>query len=364
MVTQGCEVLYCQRKNNSVTSGFHSVFPGLSIIIVHHRTPEVLRLCLKSIKTVLMLGHRKSQDSLATCDVGEFNNELRPAMSQDYLDLATSQVAKLDCEIIVVDSMSSRQSRDVVKEFQNNMFGGHMFRGSTSKHDSKNESIDIASRQIQICDVRVLPFDYNLGFSRGVNIGIREAKGQYILILNPDVVVTPGSIETMLEYMKAHPDIGILGPRVLNFNGTHQQTYFSYYKPATILARRTFLGALGSYKRALEEFVMSDTDSEKIQTPDWLMGSAIMVSREAVERVGPMDERFFMYFEDVDWARRFWHNDYKVVYYPKAFVYHYHQRESKSQLGLLDAFFNKKTRWHISSAIKFLRKYRDLKKTK
>lgn len=263
----------------------------------------------------------------------------------------TGMPGNLDWEIIVVDSMSSRQSRDVVEEFN------PMFQGSTSKHTSENH---LGTSQGHRWGIKLLPFDYNLGFSRGVNIGVREAKGQYILILNPDVVVTQGAIDTMLEYMKTHPDIGMLGPRVLNFNGTHQQTYFSYYKPATILARRTFLGAFGPYKRALDEFVMADTDPEKIQAPDWLMGSAIMVSREGIKKVGSMDERFFMYFEDVDWARRFWHNDYKVVYYPKAVVYHYHQRESKSRLGLLDAFFNKKTCWHISSAIKFFWKYKNL----
>lgn len=265
--------------------------PELSIVVVHHRTPEVLRLCLKSLTEARLSGQKNNY------------------------------------EIVVVDSMSSRQSRDVAKEFNG---------------------------------VKILPFDYNLGFSRGVNIGLRETNGEHILILNPDVVITSGAIEIMLEYMKTHSDIGMLGPRVLNFNGTHQQTYFSYYKPVTILARRTLLGNLGCYKKVLDDFMMADMNPEEIQTPDWLMGSAIMVSREAVERVGLMDERFFMYFEDVDWSRRFWHNGYKVVYYPNAVVYHYHQRESKSRLGLLDAVFNKKTRWHIASAIKFFWKYKNL----
>jgi len=121
-------------------------------------------------------------------------------------------------------------------------------------------------------------------------------------------------------------------------------------------------GKFGFLKKAVAKFIMSDKDPEKIQTPDWIMGSAMMVSRKALDKVGYMDERFFMYFEDVDWARRFWHNGYIVVYYPFSSLYHYHQRESKSSLGVLDIFFNKKTRWHISSALKFFWKYRDLSK--
>ncbi|MEX1064030.1 MAG: glycosyltransferase family 2 protein [Candidatus Paceibacterota bacterium] len=264
--------------------------PELSIIVVHYRTPEVLKLCLASVGETL---------------------------------------GGIDYEAIVVDSATTRVSQDVVKE--------------------------------RFPKVAFLPFKENLGYSRGVNVGIKNSKGKYILILNPDIILTEGSVQKMLEYIKSHPDIGILGPKMLNFNGTHQKTYFNFYKPVTVLARRSgLLSRIKPFKKVLDDFLMSDTDPSEIQTPDWLMGSALMVSREALDKVGMMDERFFMYFEDVDWARRFWHNDYKIVYYPAAVMYHYHQRESKSRLGLLDAIFNKKTRWHIKSAIQFFLKYKSL----
>lgn len=278
--------------------------PEISIIIVHHQTPELLKLCLKSLKKTVDL----------------------EAQPRDYLEVEPLS----NYEIIVVDSTISRQARDLICE--------------------------------QYHQIKYLPFKENLGYARGVNIGIQNSSGRHILILNPDVIVTDGAIEKMANYMEKHPDIGMLGPQMLNFNGTHQRTFFSFYKPATIIARRSFLGHLRPFKRVLDEFLMADADSSKIQAPDWLMGSAIMVSREAVSRVGGMDERFFMYFEDVDWARRFWHNDYKVVYYPQAVMYHYHQRESRSGMGLLDVLFNRKTRWHIASAINFFWKYHNLQK--
>mgnify|MGYP001563047757 CR=1 FL=1 len=263
----------------------------LSIIIVHYKTPELLKLCLDSI--------RKTSSNI-------------------------------NYEVIVVDSATSRKNAELIKE--------------------------------RFPEAAFLPCKENLGFSRGVNLGIQKAKGDYFLILNPDVIITENSVLKMLDYMKKHPDIGMLGPKMFNFNGTAQRTYFNFYKPITIIARRTFLGRFKLFKKALDDFLITDSDPEKIQTPDWLMGSAIMVSRQAVEKVGNMDERFFMYFEDVDWARRFWHNNFKVVYYPEAVMYHYHQRESKSGLGLFDPVFNKKTRWHINSAIKFFWKYRNLAK--
>ncbi|MBI2669629.1 MAG: glycosyltransferase family 2 protein [Candidatus Yanofskybacteria bacterium] len=278
--------------------------PEFSIVIVHHQTPELLKLCLKSLK--------KTKDL-----------EVQPRNHLEVEPLSKP-------EIIVVDSTISRQARDLIRE--------------------------------QYPEIKYLPFKENLGYARGVNMGIKNSSGKFILILNPDVIVTDKSIQKMINFMEKHPDIGILGPQVLNFNGTHQRTFFSYYKLATMLARRSFLGRFGWFKRELDNFLMVDADPQKIQTPDWLMGSAIMVSREALNKIGTMDERFFMYFEDVDWARRFWHNDYKVVYYPEAVMYHYHQRESRSGLGLLDVIFNRKTRWHIASAIKFFWKYRNLQK--
>ncbi len=127
----------------------------------------------------------------------------------------------------------------------------------------------------------------------------------------------------------------------------------------TILARRTPLGKLRRFRHIINDFLMLDTDPNSIQAPDWLLGAALLVRTKAMEEVGLMDERFFLYFEDVDWCRRFWHAGYKVVYYPQAVFYHYYERAS-SRWGILDIAINQKTRWHIASAIKFFLKYRNL----
>jgi GT2 family glycosyltransferase len=87
------------------------------------------------------------------------------------------------------------------------------------------------------------------------------------------------------------------------------------------------------------------------------MGSAMMTSRKAVEKVGLMDDNFYMYFEDVDWCRRFWENGYKVVYYPLARMFHYHGKGSASQSALKAVFLNRLTREHIKSAVKYFWKY-------
>ena len=189
----------------------------------------------------------------------------------------------------------------------------------------------------------------NIGFARGVNAGLRETTGEYRLVLNPDAVITAGSVQKMLAYMDQHPDIGILGPQLRYFNGEHQRSYFRFYRPSTVLARRTLLRHVAYFKKIQDEFQMLDTDPVKIQASDWILGAAMLVRASAMRDVGLMDERFFLYFEDVDWCRRFWHNGYKAVYYPQAIFYHYYPRSSTQ--------WNKTTWWHIRSAAKFFFKY-------
>ena len=90
---------------------------------------------------------------------------------------------------------------------------------------------------------------------------------------------------------------------------------------------------------------------------DWVMGSALMMKKSTVDRVGMLDEAFFMYMEDVDWCRRMWEAGYKVMYYPDASAYHYHFQASKKRGNIVDALLNKYTRIHIKSAYIYFRKH-------
>jgi len=196
----------------------------------------------------------------------------------------------------------------------------------------------------------------NVGFAKSVNRGILNAHGEFFLIINADIVVSgKEAIPEMLAYLEAHKDIGIIGPKLLNINGEPQASCFRFYSPKTILARRTPFGKTPWGKKELSRFLRV-AESEPT-TCDWLMGSALLVRREAYNAVGPIDERYFMYMEDVDWCRSFWKNNWKVLYYPRASFFHYHFQASKKKNALVDIFTNKYARIHLVSAIKYFRKY-------
>lgn len=200
----------------------------------------------------------------------------------------------------------------------------------------------------------------NLGFGRGNNVAMKLAKGKYIVLVNPDLVIFPGELEKWIEWMEAHPDVGISAPRVLNPDRTDQTTTCRFHTIGIPLYRRTALGKLPWAKKAVDRFIMKDMDRTKEQPIDWAQGSALCIRRDLVEKIGGFDEAFFMYFEDTDLCRRAWEAGSRVVYTPVASVVHYHHRESRIKRPW-EIFTNKTTRYHIKSAFIYFWKYRGKK---
>lgn len=219
------------------------------------------------------------------------------------------------------------------------------------------EATDMLMRE-EFPQVRFFPFKQNVGFKTLVNTSLKEATGEYIFLINSDIILTKDTFPQLLDFIKNHPDIGILAPKQLNFNGTLQQSCFRFYRPLTILYRRTWLARFPFAKEHLRWFLMDEYDHATPKSVDWVIGSAMLVARKSVERVGPMDEQFFMYMEDVDWCRRFWEHGYKVVYYPGASVYHYHAKGSARGGFFGSLLFNRLTWYHIGSALRYFWKYR------
>lgn len=225
-----------------------------------------------------------------------------------------------------------------------------------------NNSLDGALEMLDadFPNVKVIANRENIGFPKAVNLGVNASRGRYLLLLNPDITVLPNSLEKMIAYLDLKKEIGVLGPKLINPNGTLQNSCFSFYpSPMLVLYRRTFLGNFESGQKQIKKFTMVGWPHNSGREVAWLLGSALMVRREAVEKVGLMDERFFMYMEDVDWCRRFWLNNYKVYYYPEVALVHYYARASDPNTNALLSFFNRQTRIHIISAIKFFLKYRN-----
>ena len=204
--------------------------------------------------------------------------------------------------------------------------------------------------------VRVIDAPGNLGFGRGNNLAFREVKSEYVMLCNPDLLMFPGEMEKLLAFADAHPEYGVIGPRVLNPNGTVQQSYSRFHELMTPVYRRTFLGKTPWGKRALDRFLMKDADLNVVQEMDAIFGMVMLVRREIYEKIGGFDDFFFMYFEDVDFCRRAWEHGSRVCYAPIATFVHYLKRGSDVK-HVWEIFTNRLSRAHIASAIYYFWKY-------
>ncbi len=168
----------------------------------------------------------------------------------------------------------------------------------------------------------------NRGYARGCNQGLAQVAADYYLILNPDIVVLPGSLDALVAFAAARPRAGIIGPQLLNDDGSVQESCRRFYTLRTLLLRRTPLGRVVPRSRTVSRHLMRDFDHLSERPVDWVLGGCLLVRRDALARCGPMDERFFLYFEDVDWCYRMWRCGYEVVYTPAARFVHRHRRAS------------------------------------
>ena len=204
--------------------------------------------------------------------------------------------------------------------------------------------------------IKMIKSKHNLGFGGGNNLGAKNAHGKYILILNPDIFVNEDSIQKMVDYMDEHPDVGILGPKLVYPDGTIQDSCRRNMSFIDLVLKRTFLGNLPMFKKRVEKYTMVDFDHSEIREVNLLVGACFIIPRDVYEKVGGFDERYFLFMEDFDLCREISKLGKKVIYFPKVEVTHNHKRLSGgSLLGLL----KKKVFWiHISSALKYFWKWR------
>jgi GT2 family glycosyltransferase len=233
---------------------------NLSIIIVNYNTEKLLKNCLESI----------SESKQQTVN------------------------SKRQFEIIVVDNGSTDNSVEFVKKFkvQNLKFKIHLIENNK-----------------------------NLGFAKAVNQGIKKSGGDYILLLNTDTEIKPGSIDQLIKYCRQNKKTGIVAPRLINLDGSIQPSVYNL--PTVFNALKQFwLGkknAFGKYAPTTRKPV----EVEAVVAAVWLM------PRKTIQKVGLFNEDYFMYFEDLDYCRRVKKSGLRTIYYPKAEVVHLHGASGK-----------------------------------
>jgi len=321
----------------------------LSIIIVSYNTKELLEQCLESIVNSLGDGRGlkpatpTSSSGLASFSLRQKEErELKPATpDQRGLKPATAKKRGLsmsDIEIIIVDNNSTDGSQEYLSKLKTHppklttrlpgtirtrlverdwrVAKGKNSKKQTSSKSQTNSKFQTSSK-LPIPNLKVILNKENAGFARAVNQGIKKATGKYFLLLNSDIRVLPGSIEKLIELTDKKKDAGLVAPKLLNKDGKTSQAS-CYNLPTVGRAIQQFW-----FKKsgAFEKFLPRGGQPTSVEA---VVGAAMLIPKTTTDLIGLLDEKFFMYYEDLDFCRKIKKAGLKVYYLPQAKMIHHH----------------------------------------
>ncbi len=172
--------------------------------------------------------------------------------------------------------------------------------------------------------VKVISNPRNQGFSHALNLGLREARGEYILWLNPDSELLDSGLGEIMNYLDRNPRVGIAGPKIQNPDGSIQYSCRSFPNHLTAFFNRySLFTKLFPQNRLSKKYLHTDWDRSIVHDVDWVSGACLLMRRVLLEDVGYMDERFFMYSEDVDYCLRARNLGWDIQYHPGAVILHH-----------------------------------------
>lgn len=182
----------------------------------------------------------------------------------------------------------------------------------------------------------------NVGFARANNLALRECGGEYALLLNPDTVVEQDTLVKCVDFMEEHPDCGGLGVKMINGEGEYlKESKRGFPTPGASFFKVSGLIRLFPHNRRIAAYYMGHLPDDEVNQVDILPGAFLMVRREALEKVGLLDESYFMYGEDIDFSWRIRLAGYKNYYVPTARIIHYKGESTKrGSLNYVYTFYN------------------------
>lgn len=185
---------------------------------------------------------------------------------------------------------------------------------------SPDDSAEMVRREFP--QIQLIENKANLGFAKAANQGIKSSQGRYVLLLNPDSEVQTGALSAIVHFGDQNPKVGIFGPKILYPDGSLQYSCRGFPTVAAGFFRNTILTKYFPHNSYIFDYLMLGWDHCEPRDVDWVSGAALVARRELLEDIGMLDERFYMYCEDVDLARRSHDKNWRVTYFPGAVIVH------------------------------------------
>ncbi len=206
--------------------------------------------------------------------------------------------------------------------------------------DNASSDDTVAVVRSRFPQVQLIRNDTNMGFTRANNQALAACSEPFVLLLNPDTIVQPGAVQTMLQYMRAHNKVGVIGPRLLYGDGQSQPSRRRYPTLAMALAESTPWEWHFTHNGLALRYRLADQPDNVTQQVDWVTGACMLIRQQVFAQVGLFDERFFMYSEELDLCRRITKAGWDVIYLPEAVVIHLEGQSSAQVVAARHIRFN------------------------
>jgi GT2 family glycosyltransferase len=174
----------------------------------------------------------------------------------------------------------------------------------------------------------------NLGFAKGNNLAIKKSRGRYVLLLNPDTEILENALEKMVHFMDAHEDCGVAGCNLLNSDSSLQFSVRAFPDLASQVFILLKIHHLFPHSKAMYKYLVQNFDYGKTQEVDQVMGAFMIIRREVLDKIGLLDENFWIWFEEVDFCKRAKSAGWKIFYTPEAKIIHHYGQSFKQTMGL------------------------------
>lgn len=252
----------------------------------------------------------------------------------------------LDLEIIVVNFNTEFWLKKTLTTLQQKYLTHTSYSVNVTVVDNNSSDTSVETVKNEFPWVKLICLDENTGFATANNVGISQTKAKYVMLLNSDMEFTENSnLDTLISFCKKHKDIGCITPKVIFIDGTIDPACHRG-DPTPWVAFTYFSGLekIFSKSQLFGEYHQSYKDFNTIHTIDACSGAAMLVSRAVINKVGLLDERFFMYAEDLDWCKRMRNAGYLITFHPGVSIIHH---KYKSGLKSTSQTIAKKTRLHF-----------------
>lgn len=260
----------------------------------------------------------------------------------------------MDLSIIIVNYKSKEKLQNCLQSIYDSNLGDITWEIIVVENNSGDDLSEMTKNRDNL---KLIVAPKNLGMGGGNNLGIKHCKGDFILISNPDIVFKKDCILNLFEYIKNNNNIALVGPKLLYPDGSLQYSSARFPKIYLPLLRRTFIGQF--FPNYLNNYFLKSDSYDKIREVDWLLGACFIVKKKDffLSENKLFDERFFMYFEDVDLCKRISQEKKKVIYLPTAIAIHDHTRASARFKWYLAIFKDKLAKEHIKSWWRYFLKW-------